>query len=176
MGVVDNLLAGGGIIEQAGKIADRFQLSEADKKQLQLEMEALLQQRDAQLQDGSRADMDSRQKIIAAQLQDDSYTSRARPSVVYAGLAFIFINYVLIPGVQYLTGHATAKCQQNGQTAICAVEGGVNLPQEFWWAWAGVVGTWSIGRSFEKVGVSNRLTRTITGSAPPRSDEPDAVG
>jgi hypothetical protein len=179
MGVLDNILAGGigSIIEQTGKLVEQFHLSEADKKQFQLQLEALLQQRDAQTQDSLRAEMEARQKVIVAELQqDDNYTKRARPSLAYAGLVFIFINYVLIPGVQYLTGHATAKCQQNGQTAVCEVQGGIPLPQEFWWAWAGVVGTWSIGRSFEKVGVTNRVTRTITGSAPPRSDEQGAVG
>ena len=178
MGILENVLGGGvgSIIEQAGKIVDKFHLSEADKKQFQLELEALLQQREAQVQDTVRAEMDARQKVLVAELQqDDGYTKRARPSVVYAGLAFIFINYVLIPGVQYLTGHATAHCQQNGQVANCSVDGGVSLPQEFWWAWAGVVGTWSIGRSFEKVGVSNRVTRAITGSAPPQAG-PNAVG
>jgi hypothetical protein len=175
MGILDNILAGGigSIIEQTGKLVDQFHLSEPEKKQFQLEMEALLQQRDAQIQDSARAEMDARQKVIVAELQqDDAYTKRARPSVVYAGLAFIFLNYVFIPGIQYLTGHATAKCSQNGQDSVCHVEGGITLPQEFWWAWAGVVGTWSIGRSFEKVGVSNKATRMITGSAPP----PDAVG
>jgi hypothetical protein len=178
MGILDNILAGGigSIIEQSGKLVEQFHLSEADKKQFQIQMEALLQQRDAQIQDSVRAEMDARQKVIVAELQqDDTYTKRARPSVVYAGLAFIFINYVLIPGVQYLTGHASAHCQQNGQPAICAVDGGITLPQEFWWAWAGVVGTWSIGRSFEKVGISNRATRMITGSAPPAPGA-DAVG
>jgi hypothetical protein len=177
MSVLDNILGGGigSIIEQTGKIVDKFHLSEADKKQFQLEMEAALQQREAQVQDSVRAEMDARQKVIVAELQqDDNYTKRARPSVVYAGLAFIFINYVLIPGVQYLSGHATAKCQKDGQPATCEVEGGISLPQEFWWAWAGVVGTWSIGRSFEKVGVSNRATRLITGSATP--DDAGAAG
>jgi hypothetical protein len=167
MGIADNILGGGigSVIEQAGRIVDRFHLSEADKKQFQLEMEAALQQREAQVQDSVRAEMDARQKVIVAELQqDDNYTKRARPSVVYAGLAFIFINYVLIPGVQYLSGHATAKCQKDGQPAICEVEGGISLPQEFWWAWTGVVGTWSIGRTFEKMGMANRATRMITGS------------
>jgi len=170
MGVLDNILAGGigSIIEQTGKLVDQFHLSEGEKKQFQLQLEALLQQRDAQVEESARAEMDARQKVIVAELQqDDAYTKRARPSVVYAGLAFIFLNYVLIPGIQYVTGHPALKCTPGGQDTSCHIEAGITLPQEFWWAWAGVVGTWSIGRSFEKVGVSNKATRMITGSAPP---------
>ena len=179
MGIFDNVFGGGigSIIDQTGRLIDQLQLSEPEKKQFQLQMEGLLQQRDAQVGDSARAEMDARQRAIVAELQqDDTYTKRARPSVVYAGLAFIFLNYVVVPGIQYLTGHAVVKCTPAGQDSSCHIESGITLPQEFWWAWAGVVGTWSIGRSFEKVGVSNRATRLITGSAPPRPDGSQAVG
>ena len=101
--------------------------------------------------------------MVAELNQGDNYTKRARPTVVYAGLAFIFLNYCVVPGVQYLRGKAEAHCEQSAPE--CVVAAGIQLPPEFWWAWAGIVGTWSIGRSFEKTSAGNRITNMITGSS-----------
>ena len=40
----------------------------------------------------------------------------------------------------------------------------MNLPAEFWYAWGGVVATWSIGRTMERRGATNNLVNVITGS------------
>ena len=83
--------------------------------------------------------------------------------MVYFGLGLIFLNYCVIPGLQLLAG-AHLKCPADSIPAECRVAGGIELPAEFWWAWGGIVGTWAIGRSFEKAGANNRLVRAITGS------------
>jgi len=97
-----------------------------------------------------RAELQAKERILVAELtQGDSYTKRARPTVVYAGLAFIFINYCLVPIIGKLF-------------AVDIPE--LSLPKAFWAGWSGIVATWSVGRSFEKRGASNRFVRAITGS------------
>lgn len=164
-----NVLPGGigALVEQAGRIAEQFALGDADRKRLQLQLGALVEQHDSNVQQGADAAIDTRQKLIVSEMQQgDGYTRRARPSVVYAGLLFIFLNYVVIPGVGYLTGAASVQCDNAVKTATCEVKGGLPLPREFWWAWGGIVGTWSIGRSYEKARGANRVSSLITGSTP----------
>jgi len=68
---------------------------------------------------------------------------------VYAGLAFIFLNYCVVPIAAYLGAGDVPSFP---------------LPQEFWLAWGGIVATWSVGRSMEKRGVRSQIVGTITGS------------
>lgn len=101
-----------------------------------------------------KQDQAKKETMVAELAQGDSFTKRARPMVVYAGLVFIFLDYVLIPAICHIANKP--------------LEGGfLKLPPDFWWAWTGIVATWSIGRSFEKAGVSNRVTRFITGERAP---------
>lgn len=153
----------GTMVEKVGAVADEFHLSGEEKKQFKLKMEALLQQRDTQLQESLRQELQAKERILVAELtQGDSYTKRARPSVVYAGLIFIAFNYVLVPIISDIFG-----------ARMPAFE----LPEEFWYGWSGIVATWSVGRSFEKYGASGRIVRGITGSQPrSRLIEDEAVG
>lgn len=154
----------GTLVQQVGEVVDEFNLSGEEKQRFKLQMEALLQKRDAEIEESLRAELQAKERILVAELtQGDSYTKRARPSVVYAGLVFIAFNYVIVPIVSDIFG-----------TRMPAFD----LPPEFWYGWSGIVATWSVGRTFEKRGASNKLVRTITGS-PPRSsllDETEAVG
>ena len=167
MGWLTNILSGGAgsLIKDIGDVVDKFNLSGEEKQEFKLQMEALLQKRDSELEQTLRQEMESKERVLTAELnQGDAYTKRARPSVVYFGLGFIFLNYCLVPGIQYLRGKATATCSIENSVQQCAITGGVQLPPEFWWAWGGIVGTWAIGRSFEKAGASNRMSRLVTGA------------
>jgi hypothetical protein len=120
------------------------------KKELHLEIERMVASRDSDLESTIRAELGAKERVLVAELtQGDNYTKRARPSVVYVGLAFIGFNYVVVPMIAGL-----------GQLEMPAMD----LPQEFWMAWGGIVATWSIGRSAERVGASGKLTKAITGS------------
>lgn len=153
MGWLSEIFTGsvGSIVEQVGNVADKFHLSGEEKQRFQLEMEALLQKRDAEIQSSLRSELQAKERVLVAELsQGDNYTKRARPTVVYAGLVFIFVNYVLVPLLSRLAG---ADAQP------------LELPTEFWAGWSGIVATWTIGRSFEKRGISNVMTRAATGSS-----------
>ena len=152
MGLVSKVFSGGlgSLVEQVGGVADKFITTGEEKQRFKLEMEGLLQRREAEIEASVRQAMSAKEKILVAELnQGDGYTKRARPTVVYAGLAFIAFNYCVVP----LFGLPPSE-----------------LPQEFWLGWSGIVATWSVGRSFEKSGVSNKLVRGITGSRPVAAD------
>ncbi len=139
-----------GLIGSVGSIVDDLHLSGEEKQQFKLQMEALVQQRDSEIEQTTRIELQAKERVLVAELQQgDKFTKRARPTVVYAGLAFIGINYVVVPIVGVLNGVTVAP---------------IELPTEFWAGWSGIVATWSIGRSFEKRGTQNRVTSAITGS------------
>ena len=140
----------GTLVEQVGGVVDKFHLSGEEKQKFMLEMEALVQKRDSEVEATIRTELQAKEKVLVAELaQGDSYTKRARPTVVYAGLAFIAFNYCLVPVISKIAGAGIEP---------------LNLPDEFWYGWSGIVATWSIGRSAEKRGARTRLTRAITGT------------
>jgi len=87
--------------------------------------------------------------MVAEMQQADTFTKRARPCLVYAGLVFIFLVHVAFPIIAYLSKETLPA---------------LSLPEEFWWAWSGVCGVWVLGRSAEKRGASGKLVGMITGS------------
>lgn len=135
----------GPVSELAKSLIDKIFPPQADpnaKLQAQHELEMVLQQRENAL-------VNATQEIIVAEMsQGDSYTKRARPTLVYAGLFFIFLVHVVFPIVGWF------KAMQLPA---------LSLPEEFWWAWGSVVGIWSLGRSFERKGIGGKITEAITG-------------
>ncbi len=139
------------VVNSVGDIVDRFTLSKQEKQEFKLEMQSRLLKMESELEETYRAELESRQEIIKAELtQGDLYTKRARPTIVYAGMIFIFLVYVLVPVIAYIFG---ANRLPN-----------IELPAEFWWAWGTVVGVYGVGRSAEKIGITNKFTNAITGS------------
>ena len=140
----------GTLIDKISNAIDKFHLSGEEKQKFKLQFEALLQRRDTEVEQTLRSRLQAQEKILVAELtQGDSYTKRARPTVVYAGLVFIFINYILVPALGKMSGGDVQPME---------------LPAEFWYGWSGIVATWSVGRSFEKSRASNSVTRMITGN------------
>jgi hypothetical protein len=134
------------VIDGVGGVIDSLHTSDEEKMAAKMELEKLLQARESQLQESLRTELQAKERIIVAELQQgDNYTKRARPTVVYAGLGFILFNYVIAP------------LFMPNQTAL-------QLPVEFWTAWGGIVATWSVGRTFEKRGAGNKATSVVTGN------------
>ena len=151
----------GTLVEQVGGVVDQFHLSGEEKQKFKLELEALLQKRDSEIEETVRAELQAKERVLVAELtQGDNYTKRARPTVVYAGLGFIFFNSCLVPVLAKLFGADMEPLE---------------LPTEFWYGWSGIVATWSIGRTMEKRGAHNRLTRAVTGSGGSRLLEDDVA-
>ena len=139
MSFVASILNGtiGTTINAIGNVVGKFVTTSEEKMQLQIDLEQILQRRDSEVEATIRSELDAKSKIIMAEMgQDDKYTKRARPTVVYVGLLLIFFN-----GMSWF-----------------------ELPTEFWYAWGGLVSTWVVGRSAEKRGIRNKVTDFITGS------------
>jgi len=117
-------------------------MSDAEKAEAQLKLQQILDAREQQVMAAQR------DIIVAEMAQTDTYTKRARPSLVYAGLIFIFLVHVVFPTLSFFTGREPPS---------------LSLPQEFWWAWSATVGIWSIGRSAERLGSRGKATDMIAG-------------
>jgi len=130
----------------ADSIMDRFwpkAASPEEKLRVTAELEKMLSQREATI-------VTAQKEIIVAELQQgDDYTKRARPSIVYAGLFFIFLVHVLFPILTFYTSEKTPQ---------------LVLPEEFWWAWTSVCSVYAVGRSAEKSGKKSKYLSWITGN------------
>lgn len=156
-----NLLSGG--LVKIGKgvadIVDQFKLTDDEKAKFELEMETLLQKATSELEQTMRAELRAKERILVAELnQGDNYTKRARPTVVYSGLGFIAINYVIAPIVMWIVVKIAGTPMPDFPS--------LNLPAEFWYGWSGIVATWSVGRTMERRGVNNNLVSLVTGNKP----------
>jgi len=136
----------GGILGGAGQFAKDVRTAITGKEPISAEKAQELALRAQEIEVGMSK---VSQNIIVAEMQQgDRYTKRARPTVVYSGLLFIFLVHVAFPIFAHFTGDAVPD---------------ISLPHEFWWAWTGVVAVWMTGRSMEKYGLENKATKMITG-------------
>jgi len=145
--------------ELAGNLLDRFwpeKLDEKERAAKVLEIAQMIESRDDTL-------IKAQRDVIVAELeQGDAFTKRARPWIVYAGLIMIAVNHVLIPFVNRIVEWVALG--RDVDPAIFAQLSPVDLPAEFWTAWAGVVGIYAIGRTAEKRGARNDIIKWITGN------------
>ncbi|MCK5380279.1 MAG: hypothetical protein KAJ81_02340, partial [Candidatus Latescibacteria bacterium] len=69
----------GTLVEQVGGVVDQFHLSGEEKQRFKLELEALLQKRDSEIEETIRTELQAKERVLVAELtQGDSYTKRAR--------------------------------------------------------------------------------------------------
>lgn len=143
MSFLGTLFSGVDIVGSVAKIADDFHLSGEEKQKFKLDIETLMQKRDAKLQDTLMTELKAKERIIVAELtQGDKLTKWARPMVVYAGLVFMCVNNVVGPWAAHFFGQEIPA---------------IDMPTEFWFAWGGIVATWSVGRTKEKMGIPNKI-------------------
>jgi hypothetical protein len=137
----------GSAFDFAGNLLNRFfpaKMDETEKTRMAMEMAQAIDQRDT-VRDHAKADV-----IKSEMAQGDAYTKRARPTVVYMGLAFIALVHVFFPIMAFFTGEAVPE---------------LKLPTEFWYTWGGVCSVWMIGRSMEKKSDDpGKIIRMITGN------------
>lgn len=152
MSIITKIFGGGAkaLIGSIGGVLDNLTTSKEEKMEAKAKLVGLIAQRDAEIEETLRTTLQAKERVIVAELQQgDNYTKRARPTVVYAGLVMIFLNYCIIPAIGLYTGKIIPPFE---------------LPVEFWTAWGGIVITWCIGRSAEKRGAANNVLRAITGT------------
>jgi hypothetical protein len=131
-------------------IVDKFVTTGEERHAMEIEIMTLVQARDSEIEQTMRAEMEAKERVLVAELQQgDNYTKRARPTVVYAGLALVLVNNVILPWVAHFTG---------------SVIPAIDIPGVFWTGWSGITATWFIGRSAERRGVQNKFVAMATGS------------
>lgn len=150
----------GSAFDFAKGIMDRFwpkQASEEEKLAVVAGLVPMLESRESSI-------IDAQKSIIVAEMQQgDNYTKRARPTVVYAGLAFIALVHVILPFALKIIAVFMIDSLTPEQLSDLKDLMSIKLPGEFWAAWGAVVSIWSIGRSSERRGMSNKLITMITG-------------
>lgn len=81
--------------------------------------------------------------------KDEHFVVRfARPAIVWSGLVLMALTDVIIPCASLLWRSEPLK---------------LSLDPHFWEAWTMIVSLYVGGRSIEKLGVSSRITKAITG-------------
>jgi len=140
------------VIGEVGSMVESFQAGHLGKKELALEIERMIHERDERVALQISAEMTAKTSVIMAELkQEDAYTKRARPTIVYTGPLLV----LFIVAVHYSNGFWGTK--------------EVAIPEIVYWylsTWAGVVGTYVIGRSHEKkgqLGKIGKLASNMTG-------------
>jgi len=125
-----------------------------NEQNFKVELNELINKHEETLHKTYRQEINRSKEIMIAELnQSDKYTKRARPTVVYFGLVFIFLE---ILGVRIiLLNHFGAADLVSDSTSVL---------QFFFTAWGGVVGVYAAGRSMEKRGISNIFTKISTGT------------
>lgn len=152
----------GDFIEKMGGVVDRFVTTKGEKAEFMLEMEKLLQQRDTEIETTIRKELDAAKDVIVAELQQgDNYTKRARPTIIYTGLAMYVLNSVVFPK---LAVFAALFSDPELQKIVIDALQPVDIPSSFAIAWGGIVSIYAGGRTLEKRGARNAMTQAMTGN------------
>ena len=158
MGLNIGDILGGTLGKTITDVIGMFKLSPEKKAELEqavADNAQAIQMKEFELQvrtmDAESTIVEAQKAIIVAEMnQGDNYTKRARPTIVYAGLCFVFLINVVLPYVSYFT-----------KSVVPPIE----LPADFWYVWGGVCGIWIVGRSYERTaGTSKGVVGLITGN------------
>lgn len=159
MGLLSGILGGtvGKIIGEIRGVIDDFHQSDDERDETMLAVEAIVTARLTEAETTLRTEITAKSAIMVAEMnQEDKYTKRARPTIVYAGLVLIFADFIVrvvafffVPDLPTPSGFV--------EVAFLAT-------------WGSVCGVYSIGRTAEKRGVVNRTVSAITGAARPALD------
>lgn len=140
MSITDIL--GGNILGGVKGIISQFVASPEDKLKAEAAAQALVAQQQAAIEASYQAEIEAKKAVMVAELnQGDTYTKRARPTIIYVGLGAMLINYVACPWLAYFTHGA-------------ATPPPIAIPGDFWTVWGGVCGAYVIGRTVEKAGMT----------------------
>lgn len=126
----------GAVVKEVADVADRFITTGEEKQAFRLKVEEALNARFAKAEETAQAEINAKRDIIVAELtQGDNYTKRARPTIIYVGLAMAFFNYTVAPLISWAVSKAIPL---------------LVIPAEFWTIWGGVCGLYVWKRSEEK--------------------------
>lgn len=153
--LIADIVEGGlkGINGVLGTIIGDKTKRDAAKSAVALEMAKM----SSELETTYRAELALQRDVMVAELEHgDGFTKKARPSIVYAGLAIALFDGALRPLIADLTGYFADQ-----QIVLTAT----TLPAQFWAVWGGVCGIYAIGRTREKIGAQpGKLLNAVFGN------------
>lgn len=184
---ISNFFSGSGsnIIDSISEAVDKFVTTGEEKEKLKqellrihgenkqnqrnflLHMEELVQQREKEVEETIRTELEVKKNIIMAELnQDDKFTKRARPTVVYIGLIFILFELL---GLRHIILNSLDVNME-------VINNSDEIFKMFLGVWGSVLGVYSIGRSVEKRGTRNAWTSFVTGKKKQSGNTSDETG
>ncbi len=120
-----------------------------------LELQRLINDREKQIHATYKHEINASKAVIVAELQQsDNFTKRARPTVIYAGLIFILLEMFGVR-IGILNYFEMSPELIDSSTAIF---------NSFLYMWGAIAGAYALGRTAEKRGISNTVTRLATGN------------
>ena len=126
-----------GLVKPVTSLVDDLVTSDEERLTIKNELTKLENDWKTKALDFEKNVIDKKAEVMIAELkQDDKFTKRARPTILYAGLVILATNHVLLPWVNHFIGNAPPT---------------IDIPPEFWYAWGGVAGIYSFKRSDEKI-------------------------
>jgi len=142
--IVDSI---SGLAKNIFPFVDELNVSDEEKEELKIKMQSMLTGHSEEMYKTYYKEIENRTEVIKAEMkQDDAYTKRARPTVMYFFIGIITLNYCLYPIICHIFGTTLPT---------------IKLPSEAWDAFKIVFGVYAVGRSFEKTDVINKLASTI---------------
>ncbi len=159
----------GGLVSAVGKIIDDLHTSDEEKAEARLKITTVVLAAAQEAEKSYQAELAAKAQVMVAELQqEDLYSKRARPSIIYAGLVFVGINYVLAPLLARLSAFLRSFGQLTAEQAAALAQASAplaDLPEGFWWAWAGVAGVYVLTRSADKAGGFQQLLGSALGES-----------
>jgi len=138
----------GGIIKPAADLIDGLTTTKEEKLQLKNELTRIENQFSAKLLSYDETVAKAKMEIMVAELkQDDKFTKRARPWIIYGGLIALGVNHILLPWAAWI---------MMAVGATHAALPSIVLPGEFWYAWGGAAGVYAFRRTTEKLGIQEK--------------------
>jgi hypothetical protein len=133
----------GAIIKPAAELIDGLTTTKEEKLQLKNELTRIENQFSEKLLSYDETVAKAKTEIMVAELkQDDKFTKRARPWIIYGGLMALGLNHIILPWAAWIMAAVGAT-----QAALPSI----NLPGEFWFAWGGAAGVYAFRRTAEKL-------------------------
>lgn len=124
-------------LKSAFGLVDDLHTSEEEKSSLKIKLQELFNQHQRDVMANYNKEMQSVRDVIVAELnQDDNYTKRARPTVLYLFIVIVMLNYCIFPFINHFTVKPLPL---------------IDLPPEAWQMFQWIFGVYGVGRSVEKM-------------------------
>jgi len=147
-----NLFTGGAaqLLKTVNQVIDNVTTTDEERLQLEiakerlrfeiLQVTSLMEQRAAEL---VQKDLDGVRKQAMTELRsEDPFVRRARPAIIWTGVAVFVINYIVLPFAGFVANKAVTPVQ---------------LPDMFWYTWGTITGGYAFLRTLEKTGTKLKL-------------------